>query len=102
MSGNKSFLGKKEVIVSRSCMWLKCYLVPSGNIVNIINIYAPLEIHEKQRCLIELSGILEKIGNDPCVMMGDFNCVRVDFEEKTAHTGARIQKILMTSSEATI
>lgn len=58
-------------------LWGKGYL-PTGEIINLVNIYGPHDAEEKKEFWIDLKKIHDSVVEEPMCAMGDFNSIRLE------------------------
>lgn len=84
-----SILQQEEYIVNRNWIGLRCSVVSSGAIINIINVYGPHEVKDKEKLWKDLSHTMDSHKDEPFILMGDFNCVRQSNERENCSYGSK-------------
>lgn len=78
---DSTIISKREPLASKHWIWFKRVLINENCIFNIINIYSPPDLNEKISLLLEISNLINRCHGEPFCILGDFNCIRNEFEK---------------------
>lgn len=74
LSWEKNLLSDYEVVSNRYWIWVRG--VVNSIVVNLVNVYGPLNLDDKRIWFEELKDLAMTCQNEPICFLGDFNCVR--------------------------
>ena len=77
-----------ESFQTKNWIWLRAKF-RGQDVINVVNVYGPLDIKDKQLCWEKLSELLVRFNNEPICLMGDFNCVRANEDRANCNFSSR-------------
>lgn len=76
---NTTFLCK-GMAQCKNWIWVQLENISGGELINIVNIYAPQKPKLKQQLWKQLAFVVDCVANQPTCLVGDFNCIRSEEE----------------------
>lgn len=91
-SWNNSLFKCVSFAQSKHWIWIQFQCLFSQELFNIVNVYSPLRLSDKRILWMELTNVCTCSNLEPVCIVGDFNCIRADFEKKNCEYSRRDSK----------